>query len=753
MTNRQNPAPASPAAAAPEPVSFITLGDIYFALFRQKWLILICTLAGIAAGIVYFFMAVPPYQSEARMLIRYIQDSRSASGPNSANNNTQTTIPSDLADSIINAEMAILISYDLAQMVVSNIGPDRILAAYHGPVSLNRAASYVRDNLIVEAPPKSAIIQLTYQHPDPSMVPTVLREVVADYLLKSAQVHQAGGTSYDFLNEQASLLHDQIVQTEDDLRAAKTNAGIISVEESDKTFSTQVSTIEEELFQSDAQLAGYQALLKGDTTTIDSLRNMPVEKLDKYQRICDRLDFLSRRQNEYVTQLGYKDGNVRVVAGQAEIDDLKKELADEYPGLGGLTTAAMGTAAQTSPLAPGGIGGLIPLLTKIDILKEQLKQIWSKAADEDLAKSKINDLERKRQILQANYEYFSTTLEQTRIDEALGPGKVSNISVFESPTPPFQDLSKFHKKIFQIMAGGLGAGIALALLIELLLDQRVKRPGEIESRLHLRLFLSIPHFKRRPQKALPAAERPLLEGAAESPNSAGAGSSGALAAIGGAPADATGDNSFLYPYYDTLRDRLISYFESVNLTRKPKLVAVTSTEKGAGVSTIAAGLADSLSETGDGRVLLVRMNLDEDGGQNFFNGKPACELDDALLAEKRDSALVHENLYVVEEISRGDKRPRVLPKRFAALVPKFKASDYDYIIFDMPPVSQTSVTARLAGLVDMTLLVVESEKSNREVVRQASALLAQSKATVGVVLNKTRKYVPARLHQDFLEEG
>jgi len=121
--------------------------------------------------------------------------------------------------------------------------------------------------------------------------------------------------------------------------------------------------------------------------------------------------------------------------------------------------------------------------------------------------------------------------------------------------------------------------------------------------------------------------------------------------------------------------------------------------------------------------------------------------------EKRDDALVQENLYVVEEISRGDKRPRVLPKRFAQLVPKFKASDYDYIIFDMPPVSQTSVTARLAGLVDMTLLVVESEKSNREVVRQAAALLAQSKATVGAVLNKTKKYVPSRLHQNFLEEG
>jgi Mrp family chromosome partitioning ATPase len=85
-------------------------------------------------------------------------------------------------------------------------------------------------------------------------------------------------------------------------------------------------------------------------------------------------------------------------------------------------------------------------------------------------------------------------------------------------------------------------------------------------------------------------------------------------------------------------------------------------------------------------------------------------------------------------------------------VPKLKASDYDYIIFDMPPISQTSVTPRLAGFMDMVVLVIESEKTEREIVRQASALLAESKATVCAVLNKTRTYIPARLHQEFLSD-
>jgi Mrp family chromosome partitioning ATPase len=90
----------------------------------------------------------------------------------------------------------------------------------------------------------------------------------------------------------------------------------------------------------------------------------------------------------------------------------------------------------------------------------------------------------------------------------------------------------------------------------------------------------------------------------------------------------------------------------------------------------------------------------------------------------------------------------VLPHRFSKLVPKLKASNFDYIIFDMPPVSQISITPRLAGFMDMVLLVIESEKTDRDLVQRAADLLAQSKANVGAVLNKTRHYVPRRLHQD-----
>jgi len=96
----------------------------------------------------------------------------------------------------------------------------------------------------------------------------------------------------------------------------------------------------------------------------------------------------------------------------------------------------------------------------------------------------------------------------------------------------------------------------------------------------------------------------------------------------------------------------------------------------------------------------------------------------------------------------GDKLPITLPRQFAGLMPKLRASDYDYIIFDMPPVSQIGVASKLGRFMDVNLMVVESEKTAVDVIKQASSMVSGTKPNVGVVLNKKRTYVPQWLHQE-----
>lgn len=115
----------------------------------------------------------------------------------------------------------------------------------------------------------------------------------------------------------------------------------------------------------------------------------------------------------------------------------------------------------------------------------------------------------------------------------------------------------------------------------------------------------------------------------------------------------------------------------------------------------------------------------------------------------RESAQVQDRLFVVAEGTSGDALSRILPQRFFRVLSDLKASDFDYIIFDLPPVSQISITPRIASYLDLLLLVVESERTAATGVQRAARLLAESEAHVGTVLNKTRHYVPTALLQDF----
>jgi Mrp family chromosome partitioning ATPase len=174
---------------------------------------------------------------------------------------------------------------------------------------------------------------------------------------------------------------------------------------------------------------------------------------------------------------------------------------------------------------------------------------------------------------------------------------------------------------------------------------------------------------------------------------------------------------------------------------------VTGFSEGAGASTLATGLAAALSEMGDGKVLLVDVNVGSEDVHPFFKGKSAHLLP-AALEPSASIASAADGLYLAS-VARPNETPMPLAlKKFFELMPNLKASDFDYIIFDMPALSQTSPTLGMAGFMDKLLVVVEAEKSNRDSVKRGYAELLAARANVSVVLNKTRSYVPKWLNTD-----
>ena len=665
-------------------------------------------------------------------------------------------------------------------------------------------------------------------------------------------------------------MRSRLVQTEEELRNAKAKAGVFSIDDTKKVFTEENSKIQQAIFDAEAELAERQASVAALTSllhtpgtlpstntqansnalagtqspqrslasanpapgaaTNDVNAPIPSEKVAEYRRLCSVLDGLEKKQQELLGEFTPGSTMLKPIEERVgENQKLKAQMEEQFPALLTVPTAQTKTpeVAGANPRLDLTVetAKVAALQAKIRMLASQFAAIRTNAAMIDRAEGSITELQRKKELEEAHYKYFAANLEQSRIDEALGAGRVSNISKIQAPSPPFRDGSKLQKIQAGALLGSMAAALGLAFIVELLLDRSLKRPGEIEGKLGLPLFISIPvlNGNGKAPRLNGAAKRRLLAFPARngrrSPSSIphptpglehpstgtdpliqestnplihDSGSSGTGPSTqestnppihdpgfsGTDPSIHQSINPLIHGsgsinkrfrlFSDALRDRLITYFEIKNLTHKPKLVSVTSFAAGAGVSTIATNLAASLSEVGDGNVLLVDMHTPNGAAHDFHHGKLACGIDDALELDKRGEALVQENLYMVREsangsgngvignggnangstTANGEKLPRVLPKRFNRLLPRLKASDYDYIIFDMPPINQVSVTPRLARFMDMVLLVVESEKTDRDVVKRGTRLIAESHSNIGIILNKARAYVPQRLHQE-----
>src|SRR5688572_9257676 len=88
----------------------LSLDDIYFVLFRRKWIILFFALLGTAAAVAVYVLHKPIYRSESKLLVRYVVESKSLMP---LGDNSQVRSADSGGNSIISSEIEILTSLDL----------------------------------------------------------------------------------------------------------------------------------------------------------------------------------------------------------------------------------------------------------------------------------------------------------------------------------------------------------------------------------------------------------------------------------------------------------------------------------------------------------------------------------------------------------------------------------------------------------------------------------------------------------------
>lgn len=181
------------------------------------------------------------------------------------------------------------------------------------------------------------------------------------------------------------------------------------------------------------------------------------------------------------------------------------------------------------------------------------------------------------------------------------------------------------------------------------------------------------------------------------------------------------------------------------------LLGVTSCRGGEGVSTIAAQLAATAAASAQ-PVLLVDANLARPSVHATFALPPAPGLAEALLERARPGDLAQRTavpgLSILAAGAAAGRLARACEAASLADVVDSLREGFGLVVFDLPALGAASFAARLAGLLDGVVLVVEAERTRREVVLREKETLARVNARLlGAILNRRRQHIPAWLYR------
>lgn len=192
-----------------------------------------------------------------------------------------------------------------------------------------------------------------------------------------------------------------------------------------------------------------------------------------------------------------------------------------------------------------------------------------------------------------------------------------------------------------------------------------------------------------------------------------------------------------------------AFHGSAAATRNRNLIMVTSTFPGEGKSFCSINLAMSIAMEMDHRVLLV----DADVAKPSLPGFLGLDADRGLLDVLLDSSLRLPDVMIktnVEKLTvlpagRGHRQATELlaSEAMNRLLQELASRYRDrIIIFDSPPLLATTESRALAGRVGQIVMVVESEKTTQEALREALQQI-ESCELISLLLNKSKAYLGA----------
>jgi polysaccharide biosynthesis transport protein len=184
----------------------------------------------------------------------------------------------------------------------------------------------------------------------------------------------------------------------------------------------------------------------------------------------------------------------------------------------------------------------------------------------------------------------------------------------------------------------------------------------------------------------------------------------------------------------------------------PRVVVFAGIDHGNGCSQIAASVAETLSGNAPRGVCLVEANFRSPALPKMLGTASFPGLSDALIEESPIRSFIkpvcNENLWLLSAGPLTVDSPTLLSSEAMKARSAELRKEFDFVVFDAPPMTRYADAIALGQLSDGIVLVLEAESTRREAALIAVENLRSSKVPIlGAVLNKRTFPIPEKIYK------
>lgn len=687
----------------PEVFQALTRGTFdlrYIAAAIRSNLLLIGAIILIALGaaLVLTLLDTPRYTANATIQINDSSDRVIGE------NDDQTAQQSNLydVDRFLKTQTDILRSRGLAQRVAQKLklqGRSEFYTAMESKApgaatstenARNQVVGLLQANLKVTLPRDSRIVTISFESADPGVSAEVANAFASEFIQANLQ-RKFDSSSYarEFVASQMAEAKQRVEQAERDLNDYARSTGLIRTgdvagEDSGAGAGggsvTSASLIQ--LNQAANQATADRVAAEGRWRAISSVALLSSREVLGNATVSSLMTERATTQAELQRELSkHLEDYPTVREKRAQLAKLDSELQSAAQSVRNSIRAEM-LATQGTEQA---------LLAKLEALKTETLREQDKTVQYGL-------LKREADTNRTLYDGLLKRYNELNATAGISSSNVSIIDTAERPTVPTSP--NLFKNLLLALLAGVGLA-ALTLFIKDQLDDAIRVPEDVESKLRLPLLGVVPKATGRdPDSEMGDPKSPVSEA------------------------------------YNSLRAALL-YSTSAGL---PQVMLVTSAQSAEGKTTTSFATAASLARMGR-KVALIDADLRRPSIHRRFGLPNERGLTDLLTSsDPVESAILatpQENLFV---IASGPIPPSptelVSSPRMEQVVHEL-ARTYDVVVIDSPPILGLADAPALSALADGVIFVVESDRSRRGSLKTAlRRLRAMRPILLGAVLTK-----------------